>query len=82
MLMIMAIDKTNLKFAIIDTVAATPLNVFINFILISLGLSFSMTAAEMTFFITSVLFIVAIIRKYFLRSFMDKKDYRYGSDRT
>jgi O-antigen/teichoic acid export membrane protein len=78
----MTIDKTNLKFAVIDTVAATPLNLFINFVLISLGLHLGMTAAEMTFFITAVLFIVAVIRKYLLRSFIDKRDYRYDSNGT
>jgi O-antigen/teichoic acid export membrane protein len=78
----MTIDKTNLKFAVIDTVAATPLNLFLNFTLISIGLHLGMTAAEMTFFITSVLFVFAIVRKYYLRSFIDKRDYRYGSDRT
>jgi len=78
----MTIDKTNLKFAVLDTIAATPLNLFINFVLISLGLRLGMTAAEMTFFITSVLFVVAVIRKYVLRSFIDKRDYRYDSDRT
>jgi O-antigen/teichoic acid export membrane protein len=80
--MMMSLDKTNLKFAVVDTIAATPLNLFINFVLISLGLHLGMTAAEMTFFITAVLFVLAVIRKYILRSFIDKRDYRYGSDRT
>jgi hypothetical protein len=29
-----------------------------------------------------LLFIVAVIRKYLLRSFIDKRDYRYDSNGT
>ena len=75
----MQFDKANLKFAILDTIAATPINLALNFMLISVGMHLGMDAAELTLFITSILFVFAVIRKYILRIYIDKNEHRYES---
>lgn len=67
------IDKAALKESVSDTILATPINLFLNFILISFSLWMELNATQMTFFITSVLFVVAIIRKYYVRIYFEKR---------
>jgi O-antigen/teichoic acid export membrane protein len=67
------IDKAALKESVSDTILATPINLFLNFILISLSLWMELNATQMTFFITAVLFVVAIVRKYYVRIYFEKR---------
>lgn len=67
------IDKAALKESVSDTILATPINLFLNFILISFSLWMELNATQMTFFITSVLFVVAIVRKYYVRIYFEKR---------
>jgi hypothetical protein len=72
----MTLNKPALKFAFGDTVAALPLNMFLNFILISVGLRFEMSAAAITIMVSVVLFFVAMVRKYLIRVAIDSYDIR------
>jgi len=67
------IDKAALKESVSDTILATPINLFLNFILISFSLWLELNATQMTFFITAVLFVVAIVRKYYVRIYFEKR---------
>lgn len=67
------IDKAALKESVSDTILATPINLFLNFILISFSLWVELNATQMTFFITAVLFVVAIVRKYYVRIYFEKR---------
>jgi len=67
------IDKAALKESVSDTILATPINLFLNFILISFSLWLKLNATQMTFFITAVLFVVAIVRKYYVRIYFEKR---------
>jgi len=72
----MTLNKPALKFAFGDTVAALPLNMTLNFVLISVGFHFEMTAATITIMVSVVLFFVAMIRKYLIRVALDSYDIR------
>ena len=63
----------NMKFAFIDTLAATPINFSLNFVCLTIAFSLEMTALEAAPFLTAVFFICAIIRKYYIREIMEKR---------
>ena len=67
------LNKDALKESVSDTVLGTVVNFPLNYILIAFCLSMSMTAIEMTIFMTSILFVLAVIRKYYIRVYFDKK---------
>lgn len=70
----MMLNKPALKESFSDTLLATPLNVILNYILISLCLSLNMTAEMMTLSITAVLFIIAVVRKYYVRIWFSRRN--------
>lgn len=65
----------NMKFAFIDTLAATPINFLLNFVCLTIAFSLEMTALEAAPFLTAVFFVCAIIRKYYIREFIDRRNY-------
>mgnify|MGYP000312300156 CR=1 FL=1 len=69
----MIIDKDALKESFSDTVLATPISLFLNYILISFSIWMGFGALEMTCFITSILFVVAVVRKYYVRIYFEKR---------
>lgn len=69
----MQIDREAAKESMYDTFIATLINFPLNFILISIAFAFEMTAFITTVFCTSVLFIVAAIRKYHVRTYFAGK---------
>ena len=76
------INKPALKESFNDTVLGTLLNFPLNYILIAFCLSLNMTALNMTIFMTSILFILAVIRKYCVRVYYSKKDKVRYRDQT
>jgi len=69
----MKFNKPAAKFAFADTLAATPINLALNFVFISIAFKFEMTAAEAAPFLTAAFFVIAVFRKYFLRVYFDRK---------
>jgi ABC-type bacteriocin/lantibiotic exporter with double-glycine peptidase domain len=69
-----AIDRRALKEAFSDTAIATPLNLILNWIFLSMFLSMGMTATEISFAMTAMFFIVAVIRKYYVRQWFKRRD--------
>lgn len=67
------IQREALKESFSDTVLGTLVNFPLNYILIAFSLSLNMTAVEMTFFLTAVMFILAVARKYYIRIYFQKK---------
>ena len=67
------IHRNALKESFSDTLLGTLVNFPLNYILIAFCLSMSMTAMEMTIFMTSILFVLAVIRKYYVRIFYAKR---------
>jgi len=62
------------KFALIDTIAATPINLALNFVFLSIIYKFEMTPIEAAPFLTAVFFVCAIIRKYIIFNYTGKKN--------
>lgn len=60
------------RFAFVDTLAATPINLFLNFVFLSIAFEFEMSALEAAPFMTAAFFFCAIIRKYFLMNYMNR----------
>jgi hypothetical protein len=61
------INKEAFKESISDTILGTMVNFPLNYVLIAFCLSIEMSAIAMTVFMTSILFILAVIRKYYVR---------------
>lgn len=70
----MKIDKNALKEAFSDTLIATPLNLFLNFVFLSLFLSMGMGPTSISFALTAVFFSTAVIRKYYVRQWFQKRN--------
>lgn len=68
------IDKTALKEAFVDTAVATPLNLVLNYVLLALLISWDWGAEEITIVLTAVFFVVAIVRKYYVRQFFKRNE--------
>lgn len=66
------VNKQALKESFSDTVLGTLVNFPLNYVLIAFCLSIEMTALTMTFFMTSILFILAVARKYYVRIYFEK----------
>ena len=69
----MKFNKIALKESMSDTVLGTFVNFPLNYVLIAFCLSIEMTALSMTIFMTSILFALAVARKYFIRIYFDKR---------
>lgn len=72
----MPLDKNAFKESMTDTVIATPMSILINFVMINIAFWLELSALMTTIFITSVMFVFAVVRKYFVRVEFKK---RYGS---
>lgn len=66
--------KEAFKESLYDTVIATPINLALNFILISVGFMLELGPTELTFFVTAFLFVFAVIRKYYVRIYFEKRN--------
>jgi hypothetical protein len=62
------------KTAVSDTIVATPINLVLNYILLKMFLPLSLTAELMTIIFTSIFFVVACVRKYFVISFFNRRN--------
>jgi hypothetical protein len=69
----MTVNKPALKFAVGDTIAATPINLALNYVFLKLAFDLEMTPEMMAPFLTATFFFIAVARKYFLRVFFDRK---------
>jgi len=67
--------KDALKESIFDTVLGTLVNFPLNYILIAFCLSLNMSAFYMAVFMTTILFILAVVRKYFVRIFYERRNH-------
>jgi len=76
------LHKQALKESLSDTVLGTMVNFPLNYVLIAFCLSVEMEALEMTIFMTSILFILAVGRKYYMRLYFAKKNKENYSDQT
>jgi hypothetical protein len=56
-----------------DTFFATLINFPLQFILITIAFGWQLTAFQTTLFITSVMFTIAVARKYYIRLYFHKK---------
>ena len=63
----MIINKEAMKESLSDTFIATIINFPLNWFLISVAFYVKMNALETAIFCTSILFVIAIIRKYMVR---------------
>lgn len=68
-----------LKESFSDTVLGTFINFPVNFILIAFCLKMEMGALSMTVFMTSILFILAVCRKYYIRIYFEKRNTTNGN---
>lgn len=73
----MKIDWHALKESITDTVIATPLNLAVNFVLLSLFMSFEWSASQISLAMTAIFFVLAVVRKYYVRQWFKR---RYKND--
>jgi len=71
----MKLDKSSFKESISDTLIATLINFPLNFLLISFAFHVKMNAFTTTVFCTSVLFVIAIVRKYMVRIHFKNRTY-------
>lgn len=69
------IDKPAFKESLSDTFLGTVVNFPLNYILFAFCLSANMTALQMTVFCTSILFVLAVARKYYVRIYFSKHNY-------
>ena len=74
------LHKQALKESLSDTVLGTMVNFPLNYVLIAFCLSVEMEALEMTIFMTSILFILAVGRKYYMRLYFAKRNKENYSD--
>lgn len=58
----------------IDTIAATPINLTLNFIFLSIAYELEMSALEAAPFLTAAFFVCAVIRKYIIMTFFRREN--------
>jgi hypothetical protein len=68
------IDKRALKEAVFDTALATPLNLMLNYIFLAVFLSWGWGAFQISVGMTVMFFMVAIVRKYYVRQYFKRGD--------
>ena len=71
----MQIDRRAAKEVFVDTLVDTVINFPMNFVLIWFAFRMELSAFVTTVFCTASLFIVALIRKYYIRLHFARKDY-------
>lgn len=69
----MKIDRAALKESVSDTIIATPLNLAINYIFLALLMSLNYGPILISIIMTTVFFIIAIVRKYYVRTWFKKR---------
>jgi len=70
----MKVNFESLKESISDTLIATPLNLVLNYFLLMFCLWLEMGALSMSFFMTGVFFVLAVVRKYYVRQWFKKRE--------
>ena len=69
----MKIDGLALKESISDTIIATPLNLLINYVVIAILMEFGLGAVSISIIMTTIFFIIAIVRKYYVRTWFKRR---------
>jgi len=67
-------NKPALKESLSDTIFGTFINFPLNYVMIAFCLYIEMDALAMAVFMTSCLFVLAVIRKYFVRTYFEKRN--------
>ena len=67
------IDKPALKESVTDTAIATPLNLVLNFILLTPMIAWGWSAGTISIAMTAIFFVVAVFRKYYVRQYFKKR---------
>jgi len=69
----MKFNRQSFKFSLLDTLAATPINLCLNFVFLSIAYELNMSALEAAPFLTAAFFVTAVIRKYFVAEFVNRR---------
>lgn len=69
----MRIDRAALKESISDTIIATPLNLLINYVFLAFLMSLEFGPVLISIIMTIVFFVIAIVRKYYVRTWFKKR---------
>lgn len=69
----MKIDGQALKESISDTIIATPLNLLINYVVLAILMEFGLGAVSISIIMTTIFFIIAIVRKYYVRTWFKRR---------
>jgi hypothetical protein len=69
----MTIDRAALKESVSDTIIATPLTLFLNWVFLSIFMSMGLGPAVISFGMTGIFFVMAIIRKYYVRTWFKRR---------
>lgn len=72
----MKIDRAALKESLSDTIIATPLNLAINYLFLALLMSLEFGPVLISVIMTMVFFVIAIVRKYYVRTWFKKRQSR------
>lgn len=72
----MKIDRAALKESVSDTIIATPLNLLINYVFLALLMSLEFGPVLISVIMTIVFFVIAIVRKYYVRTWFKKRQSR------
>jgi len=70
----MKVNILALKETFTDKIAGTIINFPLNYILVVFCLGLEMSALQMSVFMTSIIFIFALFRSYFIRIYFKKKE--------
>ena len=69
----MKVDVPALKESVFDTAFATPLNLALNYVFLAIFLSWGWGATEISISMTAIFFVVAVIRKYYVRKWFKRR---------
>ena len=72
----MKVDRAALKESLSDTIIATPLNLAINYLFLALLMSLEFGPVLISVITTMVFFVIAIVRKYYVRTWFKKRQSR------
>jgi len=67
-------DKEALKESIFDTGLATPINLVLNYLLLTPMLVWEWSAGQISVAMTAIFFVVAVFRKYYVRQYFKRKE--------
>jgi|TARA_R110000764_G_scaffold25412_2_gene60899 Na+-driven multidrug efflux pump len=68
----MKVNKEAMNFAVGDTLIALPINIVLNFILLSIFMGLGWGPATISVVMTGIFFVAGILRKYIVRRWFDK----------